>query len=257
MLREAPAALVGLIDANARLWGGEAEVFDVYFASPRRSAATDAHWLAGQCFKELVDGAGGQITRVVLAGSGETSARIEAALSDAVVRVELAHYAAFARAHAEACRDLGEIARSGRVGGDWPENATLQSLRALHRRAHDRIGERASAFTEGGYCTLYRAGMGLAGGSALDDAIATACARVFDDEWDHMLAGIAGLADEPLAAADWALLERLTIAQSRARIRMRNAQFGHPLAESRIVVLERGEAAPVTFDYARAGLRAP
>jgi hypothetical protein len=177
-------------------------------------------------------------------------------LRDEVVRVELQHYVAFAAAYRVACRALGEAVPAGRIGADWPENAALQGMRARHRRDHGEIGERAAAFTEGGYCTLYRAGMALEGRSPLDAAIAAACARVYDDEWDHMLAGIAGLAEAPLAPADWALLRRLTLEQSRARIRMRNAQFGTPLDEGRVRALESGAAAPLSFDYARAGRRA-
>lgn len=260
-VRRGPPELYTLIRANAALWAGEAEVFGVYFDSATRTAATDAAWLARQCFKEIVDGVAG---RIGVIARGETSfdatqARADAALRDEIVRVETKHFVAFAIAHAACVREAAadEVAVTPRIGDDWPENYALQSMRARHRRDFGVLGERASAFTEGGYCTLYRAGMARAGGSPRDDAIAAACAQVFDDEWDHMLAGIAGLADETLEAREWETLLALTLAQSRARIRMRDAQFGRPLAEGRLVALEAGAATPLEFDYARAGLTPP
>jgi hypothetical protein len=260
-VRRGTPELYALIRGNAALWAGEAEVFAVYFDSATRTAATDAAWLARQCFKEIVDGVAGRLGAIT---RGETSfdatqARADAALRDEVVRVETKHFVAFAIAHAACVREAtdGEVAVGPRIGNDWPENYALQSMRARHRRDFAVLGERASAFTEGGYCTLYRAGMALAGRSPRDDAIAAACAQVFDDEWDHMLAGIAGLADETLEARDWETLHTLTLAQSRARIRMRNAQFGRPLPEARIAALEAGTATPLEFDYARACLTPP
>lgn len=254
--RRAPPELHALIAANARLWGAETEVFATYFASARRSAATDAAWLARQCFKEMVDGAVGRLGQLT---SSETSfertvASAAAALADEVVRVELKHYVAFAIAYRMCDAAALDSPATARIGADWPENAELQALRARHRRAYGAIGERAAAFTEGGYCTLYRTGMALAGGTRLDDAIAAACGQVYEDELDHMLGGIAGLADAAFSSDDWALLERLTVEQGRYRVGMRNAQFGHPLSAARVRELEAGGADGVAFDYARAGL---
>jgi hypothetical protein len=259
--RRAPAELYALIAANAALWAGEAEVFSTYFASPRRTPATDERWIARQCYKEIVDGVVGRLSSLSQPAAFESATvRATAALADAAVHAELTHYIAF-RAALQVCRETagteGQASAFDRVGADWPENTKLQTLRAQHRRDHGAIGLRAQAFTEGGYCTLYRAGMVLKGGDALDAAIAAACARVFDDEWDHMLQGIAGMAEATVPPEEWALLEALTLAQGRCRIRMRNAQFGYPLSVGRIRELEAGNAAPLVFDYARAGLLAP
>lgn len=256
--RAAPAAMHALIRANARLWAGEAEIFSSYFSSPLRSAATDAAWLARQCFKEMVDGVVGRLTQVTRTQAHffDAQAGADAALADEVVRVELKHYIAFARAHRRCQQEaVAAPTATARIGTDWPENIELQTMRAQQRREFGVLGERAAAFTEGGYCTLYRAGRALAGHSPRDDAIAHACAQVMADEWEHMIAGIAGLAEAPLSAADWACLEQLTVAQGHCRLRMRNAQFGLPLSATRIAALSAGAAAPVAFDYARAGLR--
>ena len=70
-----------------------------------------------------------------------------------------------------------------------------------------------------------------------------------------MLQGIAGLAERNVSSAQWRTLEALTLAQGRARIHMRNAQFGYPLSAARVGELEAGSAQPLAFDYERAGLR--
>ncbi len=244
-------ALVALIDANARLWAAEAEVCATYFRSPSRTASTDEAWLARQCYKEIVDGVVGQMARLIDDGNDTA-----AVLADEVIVAETNHYAAFARAHRIAGAEAGlepHVLRQRRLAANWPENVALQSLRADHRREFGWLGERASAFTEGGYCTLYTEGTRLTG-SRRDDAISAACAVVIDDEWDHMLSGIAGLANLDVSTTDWQRLHELTVAQSRLRIRMRNVQLGNPLPEARIRALEAGELPPLPFDYRRAGL---
>jgi hypothetical protein len=77
---------------------------------------------------------------------------------------------------------------------------------------------------------------------------------VYDDEFEHMLAGIAGIADENLSQNDWRRLEGLVTEQLRQRIRMRNAQFSYPLSEERVQAIYRGEIKPLAFDYGRAQL---
>jgi hypothetical protein len=79
-------------------------------------------------------------------------------------------------------------------------------------------------------------------------------AKVYDDEFEHMLAGIAGIAEENLSDADWRLLETLVTEQLRQRIRMRNTQFSYPLSEERVQAIYRGDIRPLAFDYERAQL---
>ena len=85
--------------------------------------------------------------------------------------------------------------------------------------------------------------------------IAEACEKVYEDEFGHMLKGIAGLDAEGLSAADWATLERMALEQMRARIHMRNAQFGAPLAGAALERALAGRFNPLAFDYAKAGLK--
>ena len=177
--RPVPQRLHALIAANAVLWAGEAEVISTYFASPRRTAATDEGWLVRQCYKEMIDGVVARLCSLsqpanlpqpVTFESAPTQAAT--ALTDEVVRAELTHYIVFdaalqvSRSLQISRKEAGNDVQSGKsdpVGSDWPENAELRALRAQHRRDHGAIGLRAQAFTEGGYCTLYRAGAALKG----------------------------------------------------------------------------------------------
>jgi hypothetical protein len=168
---------------------------------------------------------------------------------------EFAHYVAFADAYDAIRGDDDPPIDPYRLRDlkSWPDNEALSDLRAKHRRDHGDIGARAARLTEGGYCSLFSEGMRLKGRGGADEAIATACARVYDDEFEHMLKGIAGLDREGLSPADWNLLGTLAVAQMRLRFPMRNAQFAKPVTETRIAELAAGKADPVAFDYARAG----
>jgi hypothetical protein len=241
-----------LIESNARLWAGEAEVVRSYFASRRRSRATDLQWIARQAFKEYWEGfAGGfeQLQRDVAAARSAT----ELLESAELLHSELAHYCIFAELH-EALRGPGDAPldpQTLRRDGDWPENRALRELRDAHVERHGALGRRARRFTEGGYATLFSEGMRLLGRGGADDRIAAACARIHADETQHMLGGLAGAEAEGLGAADWAVLARLSAEQMRARIHMRNAQFGRPLEPARVAALCAGACEPLPHALAR------
>jgi len=227
-----------LIEHNARLWAGEAEVVRSYFISPRRTRASDLLWIERQAFKELRDGV--QVF----------AERCRRGLDEAeMLRAELEHFRIFSALH-EALRGPADAAldpETLRQHGDWPENAALRALRAEHVARHGPLGERAQRFTEGGYATLFSEGAKLRGRGGADDRIADACKRVLADELEHMRSGIAGLAHEGLDAAEWCVLTEISTAQLRARIHMRSAQFGHPLPSERIAALCAGACAPLAF----------
>lgn len=261
-VRTASTHLRALIDANAPLWAGEAEVFRAYWNWPGRSRATDLRWLALQCYKELEDGFVPRLEQL-RRGYGRLDHGISrhALLESAKgTYEELAHYCAFADAHEALRGDEPRLSvEEMRARCNWPENVALGQLRAEHRGQDAEMGGRASLFTEGGYCTLYSEGMNLTGRGAdgADEVIARACAVVYGDEWEHMLQGIAGLDEEAWDEAGWARFNAMTVAQLRLRVRMRNAQFGYPLPEERIRAIEEGEIDPLPFDYRRAGLVVP
>ena len=115
------------------------------------------------------------------------------------------------------------------------------------------MGVRASRFTEGGFCTLFREGMRTAdlGGqfAPSNKLIAAACKEIYDDEFGHMLEGIAGLGREGWSAEEFKLMEELVVNQLRHRVLMRNAEFSFPLSEKRILAIFGGEIGPEPFDY--------
>lgn len=254
--------LRALVEANAPLWGAEAEVCRTYFHSPFRSAETDRLWITRQCYKELVDGA---LFRM-LAMQGDfllEDLSPGGVAADEGTCTELAHFLAYAEALRVVTGDpSASIDMASLLAGNWSENEQLMALRKTHRDTRPDLGWRAHAFTEGGYCTLYSTGMELghqSGGSSTsgDQAIAAASRLVFEDEWEHMLEGIAGLNQHPLSEADWAHLCDMTVEQSRLRIHMRNGQFGYPVDEEKIAELLAGKAPPVRFDWERAGFIPP
>jgi hypothetical protein len=262
---QASKKLRELIALNAPLWAGEAEVVRTYWTWDKRSRETDRQWLAYQCFKELYGSSVGYGAGLFM----EPLKKLEAMYPKLDTEVdrheildlaeglysEFAHYVAFADAY-DAMREPGEPKLEPAALTGWPGDDRLGALRHQHRQEHGKLGWRAGQFTEGGYCTLFAEGMKLAGNGGRDALIAAACAKVYEDEFDHMLKGVIGLDDESLTEADWTLLGDLTTAQLKLRIRMRNEQFGGPLREERIAAIERGEIEPLAFDWERARLAA-
>lgn len=225
-----------MIDLHARLWAGEALVVRSYFESPRRTRASDLVWIERQAFKELVDGV------VAMRARGESAETIAA---------ELEHYRVFTKLHDE-LRGPDDAPIGGdalRIHGDWPENAALRALRAEHIARHGDLGQRALRFTEGGCATLFAEGAALRGRGGADDAIAAACERILEDERGHMLEGLRGIEREARSNAEWSTLAEIGAAQLRARIHMRNAQFGRPLPPDRIAALCAGSCEPLAFDF--------
>lgn len=257
-----------LIAAIAPYWGAEAEIVGSYFRSPARDRQLDLLWISRQCWKEFYDGFDDQHPglfvgplRKMLSLADEidvTVSRHEVLDMAESLYEEFSHYCAFADAY-DAIRtepDPKITPAMLREVQNWPENEALGALRAEHRKRYGELGLRAGHLTEGGYCGLFSEGMKLEGGDAADEAIAKACALVFEDEFGHMLKGIAGLDEEGLSAEDWRLLTELGIEQMHARLDMRNAQFGHPVAADRMAALHEGRGQPVRFDFEKASLAA-
>ena len=254
-----------LIEIATPLWAGEAEVVRTYWSSPKRTVETDLLWLKRQCFKEFW---GSGVTKFDQGGIVPGSLKRLAAQTPNIdtemdrheflealegVKAEFSHYTYFADVY-DAMRASGTPRLNPRLLEEWPEENALTALRYRHREAHGAIGMRACKTSEGGYCTLFSEGMRLKGRPGIDGMIAEACARVYDDEFGHMLSGIAGIAEENYTESEWELLGALLVEQLRQRIRMRNAQFSYPLGEDRIHAIYRGEIEPLAFDYERAAL---
>lgn len=266
------AELRHLIDAAAVFWAGEAEVFRRYWRWEKRSRETDRHWLACQCSKEIWGSGLVSLEKGLFLGPAEALVaafpKIDLEIDRHAVlevaeglRAEFAHYCAFADVYDTLAQPGEPKMNPERVRIAWPEDRALSALRLEHKQLHPELGSRATRFTEGGYCTLFSEGMKLetevAGPHGRANAlIAAACAAVYEDEFGHMLKGIIGLDEEGLSAADWRLLERLSIEQLKARILMRNAQFGYPLDKAQLDRAASGGCPPIAFDYDKARLAA-
>ena len=262
----ASANLRKLISASATLWAGEAEVVRTYWDSPVRDHAADLLWMRRQCSKEF-NGVGigeyknlgvflGPVTELtevfpkIDGGDGGVDRHYALALIE-MLHDEFEHYVLIADVY-DAIRGPGEPALNGQNLETWDEDVALTELRLRHMRDHGELGRRACRFTEGGYCTLFREGMGLKGRGGVDDLIADACALVYDDEFGHMAKGIVGLDDAGLSDVDWIYLTELSVELQTMRIHMRNAQFGNPLSDARVAELCAGAADPIIFDFDKA-----
>jgi hypothetical protein len=256
-----------LVTLSAPLWAGEAEVVRTYWDSAVRTTATDLLWLRRQCSKEF-NGTGigeyknlgifvGPLTelreifpRIDAGPDAEIDRRYAYDLIE-MLKDEFSHYMAFADVH-DAIRPAGAAALDPHALATWDEDVALTALRHRHNAEHGALGVRASRFTEGGYCTLFREGMRLEGRGGADDLIAAACGEIFDDEFGHMLSGIVGLDDAALSDDDWRLMTELVGEILRHRVRMRNGEFGYPLSEDRVQAIFAGDIEPERFDFEKA-----
>jgi hypothetical protein len=262
------ADLKRLIEAAAPYFAAEAEIIGTYFNSSKRDKESDLLWLARQARKEFWDSFDNTERCLFLSPLKKLMAnwdRIDSggfsrhdALEEAeTLYEEFSHYVAFADAY-DAIKDANDPAITPTMLRDvrmWPENEALHDIRTKHRVEHGDLGMRACYFTEGGYCSLFTEGMKLKGSKA-NEAIARASLLVYEDEFHHMLRGIAGLDAEGMSAAEWDKLWQLSQEQLKARLRMRNAQFGNVVPETRMQELLAGKARPIQFDYHKAGLAA-
>lgn len=252
-----------LISSSAPLWAGEAEVVRTYWDSPVRTLETDLLWLRRQCSKEFNGSGIGEYKNLgvfmgPLTELHEIFPRIDSGVDrhyalDLIETLhdEYSHYVAFADVHDRIKPDDVPPVDPHKLE-TWDEDVALTRMRHEHIDRHGKLGVRACRFTEGGYCALFREGMGLQGRGGADDLIAEACAKVYEDEFGHMLAGIIGMDQEGWSDADFELMERLVGDQLRARIRMRNAEFSRPLSEERVRAIFAGDITPEPFDFEKA-----
>jgi hypothetical protein len=259
------ANLQKLIEANAPLWAGEAEIIRSYWNSPIRSRETDKQWLKRQCWKEYVGvafrpgGAAANAMIVVLADFlKERAPKLDVSVErheilDELERVhaEYSHYVYFSDVY-DSLLDPGEPKLKANELTVWPEEDALASRRADIRRNHGKMS-RAAGFTEGGYCTMYSEGAKLIGRPGVDGRIGIACKKVYDDEFGHMMYGVVGVErDDDFTQGDWRELTEITCELLRLRLYMRNAQFSHPLSDARIKEIIAGKVEPIAFDYKKA-----
>ena len=100
---------------------------------------------------------------------------------------------------------------------------------------------------------MYASGAARAGHGPRDEVIAAACSAVFADEIRHMRGALADIA-EGSAESEWKLLADLVVEQCRARVDMRDEQFGHPLTRADRALIESGRIEPLAEVATRFGL---
>src|SRR5262249_39605149 len=156
-----------------------------YWTSPVRSQANDKLWLKRQCWKEYAGTGGSEGKTQGLAG--DLAVKLERMLPQLdlsidrhdlkelmeKVFVEYTHYVLFADLY-DALLEPGEPRLNASTLAPWPEEEALAGRRREVRKTHGKLGERASDFTEGGYCTMYSEGAALRGKPGLDGRIGKA-----------------------------------------------------------------------------------
>ena len=248
-----------IIETSAPLWAGEAEVVRTYFNWSKRSNKTDRKWLAHQCFKEFYGSGYGEPEHGLLVEWGQQMIDRRPELDHGLDRHELLefvqgiydeyhHYCLFADIF-DSLTETEHPKLQPNMLENWTQGKTLDDYRLKLRQEHGDLGKAAMDFTEGGYCTLYSEGAKLAGRGGLDEKIASACQRVYEDEVGHMLKGIVALDEYNLDADGWALVKEKIVGQLRLRILMRNGQFSFPLSEERINEIFSGQIEHLAFDY--------
>lgn len=245
-----------LVALAAPYWAGEAEVVWTYFQSPQRNKETDLLWLRRQCFKEIWGSGVGDKKKGLFKGPvaylSEVFPKIDREVDrhevlDVIddLRTEFFHYCLFADIY-----DFlsGEKLDPQQLSG-WATDDELARIRYEYREQRGRLGYFAVRFTEGGYCSMYAAGMRLAGSGELNSRIAKACEQVYTDEIGHMRSGFVGLSRQDLSPADWDEIAAMTRKILLQRIHMRNEQFSYPLSAERIRAIAAGDIHPLEFDY--------
>ena len=245
-----------LVDLAAPFWAGEHEIVWTYFQSPKRTDETDLLWLKRQCFKEIWGSGIGDKKKGLFQGPvaylDDVFAKIDRDVDRHTVldviddlRSEFYHYCLFA--------DIFDFISGAKLDPHqligWGADDVLAQLRYEYKDKRTQLGHFASRFTEGGYCSMFVAGMRLAGSGELNDKIAKACEQVYNDEIGHMRSGFVGLSQQTLAPAEWDEVADMVRKILLQRLHMRNEQFSYPLPQTRINAIEAGDIEPMTFDY--------
>lgn len=264
--------LKDLIEEAAHYWSAEAEICRAYFRSPDRTRESDRECLARQCFKEVWGSGFTGNNEAMLQGFSrkliewfpkidtEIDRREALEIAEAL-HEEFEHYCLFADAYdAMAAPDEPKLTPMALKDLNWSGDHELSELRREHRAEHGAIGWRACRFSEGGYCTVLSEGAALAddpdGHDGRNALIAAASQAVYDDEFAHMLHGVVEVDEAGMNDEEWALFRELSLEQLRARLPMRNEQFGYPVPEDRMAELMAGRAEPMPFDWDKAKLAA-
>jgi hypothetical protein len=226
----------------SRFWAGEAEVAHAFFSVPR-SKEEHLRWLRLQAYKELQPRSDGLILKLVDKLKADypkleyQEGRDDYLYTIQFLMEEFRHYVLFA----DVIDDLtGErITPDELATYELPGETALRKVRRDYIEEHGNLASFASSFCEGGGASIYYEGS-LVGGDLLSDKIAAACKSVYDDEVDHAAHGATSLSVQAKTEEDWALARDMVEVISKARVLMRNEQFGSLLSEDRLAEIFAG-----------------
>jgi hypothetical protein len=236
-----------LIDAVAPCWAGEALVAARYFGGSHRTRERDVRWIGFQIFKEhtgggVYGGPGENVASILRAASlraAEITLRtcpleVDRILGDLTFAVdELRHMTQYMRLYALAG---GDPARSIESLGQLENAVRLTSLRQDLRRTE--VGHTAVALSEGG-------GLGLHFGmddhfkrqppvGEVDVEMARLTRAILADETGHLRSRFRATRDLDDRDSTWSELQAKLLAIGTQKLRERNEQFSHPLADEEI-----------------------
>lgn len=244
-----------LVDMAARYWAGEAEVVRAYFSRPH-TKEQDIRWLKLQCYKEI-NGSGlvgpdglieGPIKRLAEAFP-KVDREIDRHEFEEMIEGlydEFKHYCLLA----DILDDLSGQKTNPHDLPQYPEDRKLTEMRWKCQETAGELGRFAVTFTEGGGCGIFLAGSQISGGE-LEQRIAAACKRIYDDEAGHMMAGVHGLERVAKTEEEWEKVKKMVREISLQRVRMRNEQFGFPLSQARLREIDEGKIEPLPLPKAR------
>jgi hypothetical protein len=248
-----PSYLGALRRLAARYRRAEMDIVRAYFAKPR-TPREHIRWLKAQAFKEHA------AIRPLLTILAVYHSRLD----DGVDRhefEEIAEKLAEETKHARLVMDLIEAIGGRRIKPRdlvWlPEDKKLARVRArysktyaalLHgskmpgdremRRKDEALERAAVTLTEGGGAALYEVCVALGKGAA-EKKIAAAFQAIRTDEKEHQNSGARRLARLLRSRGDYERAAEIVCEVSAQRLRMRNEQFGFPLAPDDLRAMDR------------------
>jgi len=238
------ALIEALEQASGNFWAGEAEVVRTYF-DKTRSPEKDLVWLRHQTWKEIK-----QIPVIAQAVIDATRRVGKDMEYDEYVELakkcydEANHYAWMAQCLEEL---VGQPVGLEDSQGPLPEQVKLGQLRREFARKspHPAVEAASSAWPEGGGSSITFKELSKISGGLLESKIATAAAKIYEDEVGHGREGaeaiVRAVRRHGLDAPTRELIIETARTVGRQRLRMRNEMFSFPLTEKRLDEIGQGK----------------
>jgi len=232
-----------IANSNACYWAAEADLIKSYF-DHHRTIERDEKWIIHQIYKELIDGfvVSNDILSNQISHDLSIKSLEEMGHQIHILEEEFSHFKMFVEVYEEV---LGKkfsmrIDEIKKIGA-WDENTELVNLRKSHFQLFPELGFDAQRISEGGYCALFRVGMEIESYCNGDDMIKKVCKLIYEEEFSHMLFGMAQVSISLDDKKNFSQLLDITNQQMRARILMRYKQFSEPVSPEVLKEMVSGE----------------